>query len=121
MDDLSQPRFAPSPLAVFAVAISAGIALAHYYPPSSKSVLIVALAIGISLAFFSIALHAGNRTTLAGVFLIAAFLCAGLVLSLIESRPAAPNRISGMYDEGLFAYGEPVELRGVLQGQPEPA
>jgi competence protein ComEC len=26
-----------------------------------------------------------------------------------------------MYDEGLFTYGEPVEITGVVQGQPEPA
>jgi competence protein ComEC len=121
MSDLPQPRFASSPLALLAVAMSAGITLAHYFTPRSKSVLVVALAIGISLAFLSIAFLAKNRTTLVAGFLIGAFLFAGLVLSFIESRAAAPDRISRMYDEGLFTYGEPVELTGIVSGQPEPA
>ena len=123
MADLAQARFASSPLAVLALAASAGIALAHYFTPNprSKSVLVVALAIGISLTFLSIAFLARNRTAGASRFLIGAFLFAGLVLSFIESSAAAPDRISRMYDEGLFAYGEPVELTGIVQGQPEPA
>jgi competence protein ComEC len=121
MADLPQARFAPSPLAVLAVAMSAGITLAHYITPRSKSVLIVALAIGISLTFFSIAFLTKNRTTLAAGLLIGAFLFAGLVLSFIDSRAAAPDRISRMYDEGRFTYGEPVELTGIVSGQPEPA
>ncbi|HEX7530924.1 MAG TPA: ComEC/Rec2 family competence protein, partial [Pyrinomonadaceae bacterium] len=121
MADLPQPRFAPSPLAVLAVAMSAGIALAHYFTPKSKSVLIVALVIGIGLTFFAIAFLARNRTTLVAGFLIGAFLFAGLILSFIESRAVAPDRISRMYDEGLFTYGEPVELTGIVSGQPEPA
>ncbi len=121
MADLPQARFASSPLAVLAVAMSAGITLAHYFTPRSKSVLIVALVTGIGLTFFSIAFLATNKTTLASGLLIGAFLFAGLVLSLIESRVAAPDRVSRMYDEGLFTYGEPVELTGIVQGQPEPA
>jgi hypothetical protein len=77
MADLPQSRFAPSPLAVLAVAMSAGITLAHYITPRSKAVLIVALVIGISLTFFSIAFLAKNRATLASGFLIGAFLFAG--------------------------------------------
>ena len=121
MADLPQPRFASSPLALLAVAMSAGIALAHYFTPKSKSVPIVALVIGIGLTFFAIAFLARNRTTLVAGFLIGAFLFAGLILSFIESRAVAPDRISRMYDEGLFTYGEPVELTGIVSGQPEPA
>src|SRR5207253_11514700 len=49
------------------------------------------------------------------------FFCAGLVLSLSESRSVGSGRIARMYDEGIIAPGEPVELTGILQGQPEPA
>ncbi len=121
MADLPQPRFAPSPLAVLAVAISTGIALAHYFALGSKSVLLVALVVGVSLTFLSIAFFLRNKTTIAACLLIGAFLFAGMVLSLIANRPAASDRISRMYDEGLFAYGEPVELTGIVSGQPEPA
>jgi competence protein ComEC len=121
MSDLPQARFASRPLALLAVALSAGITLAHYFMPRSKSVAVVALAIGITFTFFSIAFIVRSRATLATSFLIGAVVCAGFVLSFIDSRAAAPDRISRMYDDGLFAYGEPVELTGVLQGQPEPA
>ncbi len=121
MSDLSQARFASSPLAVLAVAMSAGIALAHYFTPWSNSVLVVALVTGITFTFFSVAFLVGSRTTLASGFLIAAVVFAGFVLSFIEGRAAAPDRISRMYDDGLVTYGEPVELTGIVQGQPEPA
>ena len=52
---------------------------------------------------------------------MAAFVCAGFVLSLVDSRPIAPNRIARLQDEGVFAPGEPVELTGVVSGEPEPA
>ncbi len=119
--DLIQVRFAQSPLLTLAVANCAGIALARYASTQSKSAFTGTLVVGVSLTFLAITLLLWNKTTLATGFLVAAFLFAGIVLSFIESRPLAPNRISRMYDEGLLTYGEPVELTGVLFGQPEPA
>jgi competence protein ComEC len=119
--DLLHVPFAQHPLLSLAVTISAGIVLGNFFRFQSKSLLAIALLTGTCLTLITITLLFRNKTTLASILLIVAFLCAGLVLSLIESRAAAPNRISRMYDEGLFTYGEPVELTGVLQGQPEPA
>ncbi len=81
----------------------------------------IALLIGGSLIVFAITCVARNRRTLASGSLVTTFVCCGFLLSLIDSRPAAPNRISRLYDAGQFTYGEPVELTGVLSGQPEPA
>jgi competence protein ComEC len=119
--DLLQVPFAQHPLLSLAVTISAGIVLGNFFRFQSKSLLVIALLTGTCLTLITITRLFRNKMTLAGVFLIAAFLCAGLVLSSIESSTAAPNRISRMYDEGLFTYGDPVELTGVLAGQPEPA
>jgi competence protein ComEC len=121
MDDpVQQPRFASSPLFILAVAMSAGIAL-RSFPFQSKSGLMIGLAISVSIICLAITFLIWGRTTLVVGFLIAAFLAAGFVLAFIESSPAAPNRISRIYDEGLFAFGEPVELTGIVSGQPEPA
>lgn len=120
MADLPQARFASSPLLVLAVALSGGIALEHYLNLESKSVLIFGLLVGV-VTLFSVALKARKRLTLVSRPLLVAFFCAGLALSSIESRDVQPNRIAQMYDNGLIASGEPVELTGVVQGQPEPA
>ena len=76
---------------------------------------------GAALTFGALIFLIRDKTNRGSVFLIAAFLCAGLVLSLIENRPAALSRISRMFDEGLITFGEPVEVTGALSGQPEPA
>jgi competence protein ComEC len=107
-------------LFTLAVATSAGIVLSYYSSPS-KFTSIIALVIGGCLTPFAIKCVTSNKMTHAFGSLVAAFLCAGFTLSFIDSRPPAPNRISRMYDEGLFTHGEPVEITGVVQGQPEPA
>jgi competence protein ComEC len=76
---------------------------------------------GAAITSCAIIFFITQKTTPGLVFLIAAFLFAGLVLSLIENRPIAPSRIWRMYEEGLLSFGEPVEVTGVLSGQPEPA
>ena len=120
-DAVAQSRLASSPLFLLAVALSAGIALGHYFPFQSKSVLLIVVTINAGLICLAIRFFTGHRTALVVGFLIAAFLVAGLVLALIENRPVASNRISRMYDDGVFTYGEPVELTGIVSGQPEPA
>jgi competence protein ComEC len=121
MPDLPQAHVASSPLLVLAVAMSAGIVTAHYFTLQSKSVLALSIAIGVSLTLFCIAVLSKKRLTFASLFLIAAFFCAGHALAMIDTRTIRPNRISKMYDAGLIASGEPVELTGLVQGQPEPA
>ena len=121
MTDLPQGRFASCPLLVLAVALSAGIALAQYLRLQSKSILIFGLVIAVGATLFSIALVSKTRLTPVSLLLQAAFFCAGLVLFSIEGRDVQPNRIAQMCDSGLIASGEPVELTGVVQGQPERA
>jgi len=113
--------FAPSPLLTLAVTTSAGIALAYYFPSQSKSLFIIAFVAGITLTLCAITFLNKSKTTLVAGFLVGAFLCSGVVLTFIQSRPAVSNRIARLYSEGLFTYGDPVELTGVLSGQPEPA
>jgi competence protein ComEC len=121
MADLPQARFASSPLFAVAMAISLGILAGHHFSLPSKSILNLSLAMGVALTLFSGALISKKKLTLASLFLIVAFFCAGHVLATIDGRTVGSDRISKMYDTGLIASGEPVELTGIVQGQPEPA
>lgn len=110
-----QDSFSHTPLLTLAVAITVGVAVAQYFPTH------IGLVIGASLTSFTITFLARNNTSVASAFLIVAFFGAGFVLSLIQNRPSALSHISRMYDEGLITFGDPVEVTGVLSGQPEPA
>src|SRR5713226_2285123 len=121
MSDLPHARFAFSPLLVLAAAIAVGIFAGHYFKTQSNAVFMLGFAASIGLTIFSITFISKKRSLLASVFVVGAFLCAGLILSLIDSRPIAPNRIARLQDEGTIAPGEPVELTCVVSGEPEPA
>jgi competence protein ComEC len=128
MADLQQAPFVSSPLFMLAAAISAGILAGHYWNLQSKIVFILSLGLSVSLGLVaaslirkSDSLFTGKRRTLASAFLIAAFFVTGFVLSLISGRAPASDRISRLYDEGRITSGEPVEITGIVQGQPEAA
>ena len=121
MSDLPRTRFAQSPLLVLAAAMAVGVFLGHYLVPKSQSVLIFSIAASIGFAMLSIWLVRKRRLAPASVVLVGTFLLTGLVLSLIENRSVALNRISRMYEQGIITAGGPVELTGTIDGQPEAA
>lgn len=119
MVHLPQARFASSPLFTLAAATSSGILAGHYVTLQSKSILILTISVGFTL--WSVALISRRKLRSASILLVVAFLAAGFALSIIENRPIAPYRVARMYDSGLLAPAEPVELTGIVQGQPEAA
>src|SRR6184192_1776121 len=121
MSDLPRTRFAQSPLLVLAAAMAVGVFLGHYPVPKSQSVLIFSIAASTGFAMLSIWLVRKKRLAPASVVLVGTFLLTGLTLSLIASRSVALNRISRMYEQGIIIAGDPVELTGTIEGQPEPA
>src|SRR6266536_1101393 len=120
MAELPQARFIQAPLLVLGIVVSTAILLARYLPPRSL-IFILASAMGAGFTLLCIALIAKRCFAPAFVFLTAAFFCAGLMLSRIENRSVALNRISRMYDQGVIAANTTIELTGIIQGQPEPA
>jgi len=121
MSELPRTRFAQSPLLVLAAAIAVGVFLGHYLAPKSQSVLIFSIAVGVGFAALSVWLARKRQLASASVVLVATFLLAGLILSLIENHSLALHRISRMYQQGIIISGDPVELTGTIDGQPEPA
>src|SRR5438552_12548533 len=121
MTELPRTRFVQNPLLVLAAAISSGILLGHFLKPTWQSVLLLGAAVCVGVGVISFWLIAKKKLTASVVLLIATFLLTGLVLSLIENRSVALNRISRTYEQGTITAGEPVELTGIIDGQPEPA
>jgi len=122
----SRPRFVSGPLFILAAAMSLGILVGHYWRSQSKLIFVVSIGLSVGLGLFSLSLIITNHVstsethqTAASAFMIAAFLCAGFVLSLVSDRAPAPNRIARMYVEGVLAPGDPVEITGVIKGEPE--
>jgi competence protein ComEC len=121
MPDLSQHRFLQSPLLVLAVSISGGILLGSQINFHSRVVLVLSGSVIAGLVVLSIRLIRKRKLTGSPMLLVVAFVFTGLTLSLIANRDVAPNRISRMYEQGILAANEPVELTGMVQGQPESA
>jgi competence protein ComEC len=121
MTDLPQARFASNPLIVFASALALGMFAGHSLAHQWSPLLLVSIAVGLVLIVVPLWSLSNGKLTPATVSVVTAFFCAGFVLSLIDSRPIAPNRVARLQDEGIIAPDYPVELTGVVSGEPEPA
>jgi competence protein ComEC len=121
MPDLSQHRFLQSPLLVLAVSISGGILLGSRINFHSRSVLVFSASVVVGLVVLSLCLVRKRKLPGTPMLLVVAFVFTGLTLSLIANRNIAPNRISQMYEQEILVPNEPVELTGIVQGQPESA
>src|SRR5436189_5595877 len=121
MTDLPKVRFASNPLIVLASALALGIFAGHSVPQQWSPHLLISIAVGVALTIVSVWFLANGKLTPAILSVTATFICTGFVLSLIDSRPILPNRIARLQDEGVIVPGEPVELTGVVFGEPESA
>src|SRR2546429_7925268 len=112
-----QPKFLPHPLAVLAASFALGILVARF------TSLPVNLALGCSAACSLIAVYGfvKRHLLLASLFLALAFFCAGAVLMVLEKSRVTAERVERIYDNGLIASGDPVEVTGVVAHAPEPA
>jgi competence protein ComEC len=113
VQSLSQ-RCAAQPLAQLATAFALGILGANYFSPSfpcliSTAVLATLLA-GLALA--------KSRLRLATIFVTVAVLLVGSILESVDKR-IPTNQLRRLLDNGTIAVGEPVELTGVLEREPE--
>ncbi|HKO36725.1 MAG TPA: ComEC/Rec2 family competence protein [Pyrinomonadaceae bacterium] len=116
---LPRPRFVSAPLLSLAVAVCGGIIVQHYTKLNNRSFVFVP---AVTLAASIICLLSLKRKKLvaATLLLFIAFFCTGTLLVRTVDRPLR-NRISTMYHQGDIGPGDPVEIVGVVIGEPEPA
>jgi competence protein ComEC len=117
MPGLPRTRFTQNPLLILAAAMSAGILSGHWLSVESRLFLVVKFIFTLGVVIFSLAI-AKSRPRLAALLLIVAFALTGLSLSGNDHQQ---NRLLRLFDQGVIQAGDPVELTGTIQGQPEPA
>lgn len=120
MSILPLTRFVSAPLFPLTAALCGGIILQHYVQFNSRTLAIV-VAVALVASITCVALRKRGRLVASTLFLLVAFFCTGIVLVRSSDQPPAANRISTMYDQGAIAAGDPVEIVGVVSGEPEPA
>ncbi|MGB7925496.1 MAG: ComEC/Rec2 family competence protein, partial [Pyrinomonadaceae bacterium] len=112
-----QTSFVAHPLALLAACFTPGIVVARFVAVPLAMWLTFGLIL-TALAVWRLARGGrGGATLLVGF----ALFCAGATLAVIEKSDVAADRVRRFYDEGIVAPGDPVEVTGVLEGQPEPA
>ena len=120
MSILPRPRFVPAPLLSLVAALCGGIIVQHYAKLNSRSFAIV-LAVAVAALIVCVVSLKGGKLVASTLALLIAFFCTGIVLVRSTDLPPAANRISTMYDQGAIGPGDPVEIVGVVIGEPEPA
>ncbi|HVG32377.1 MAG TPA: ComEC/Rec2 family competence protein [Pyrinomonadaceae bacterium] len=109
--------FAPHPLMLLATAFAAGIVAARLFGLTlAPSLAFCAISSILALLYFI-----RRRLMHATLFLLLAFCGAGAMLAVAEKRSVNVNSLERLFDEGVIASGDPVEIEGVLVGAPEPA
>ena len=118
-------RFAAAPLAQLAAAFALGILGATYFavPPSLRISLAAFTTLIISIAALTTLLACAallkKKLSLATVFVSIAAVFVGWSLASIEKNSVPANQLKRLINEGTIAVGEPVELTGVLERDPE--
>ena len=78
----------------------------------------VSLAVCSMLAVSSFIFRKQDFATL---LILSAFTLAGSLSASIENLSVSPDRVRVLYDDGTIHSGDPVEVEGILLGQPEPS
>jgi competence protein ComEC len=118
---LPQQRFVASPLLLITAALCAGIAIGHYSKLADSRALTLLIGLTAILALATTALLFARKLLASTLMMLAAFFCTGVAVALIANQPFASNRIARMLNVGVVSTGDPVELTGVVIGEPEPA
>jgi competence protein ComEC len=115
--DSQQPTFLPYPLAVLAAAFALGVLAARFIPLPLNPVFACTAACSLAVVYSYVRAFALS----ASLLLAPAFFCAGATLMVLEKSSVASARVEWLYDGGLIASGDPVEVTGAVMGAPEPA
>jgi len=110
--------FAAHPLAQLAAAFALGVFGAGGYA-IPLSVLVSIAALTTTLALIALLWRRSMRP--ATVFVIVATVFLGLTLATIEKNNVPPNQLRRLLSEETIAVGQPLELIGVLERDPEVA
>ncbi len=110
-------KFSPRPLGVVGLCFAVGIVAAEYAPLSLWGVIVI----GVSALMAAMYL-ARHRAQVAALMLFVSVACAGAGLMIVEGRACErENRVCGLFERGVIASDDAVELTGTLARAPEAA
>ncbi len=112
-----RPSFSPYPLAQLAACFASGTLLAHFVALP----LTVYLACSLGLSMLAVWFFVRRWQGAASLFVAVAFFSVGAVAAMVEKGGVTADRVQRLYDQGVIASGDPVEVTGVMLGAPEPA
>lgn len=112
----TQPFFA-HPLATLAAAFILGVFGVGVLPLTPLAF----VGAGTTASLLSLANVVRSRSGAAAVLLWIAYIFAGATLASIEKQHVGSDSLKLLLDKGIVTSGEPVELTGMLQRQPEAA
>src|SRR5207302_10126799 len=102
MSPLPQRRFVASPILAVTTAVSIGIVAQHYAGLRSTRTLAVIIVLTVIICFLAIAFMLTRRLAAATIVVLAAFVCSGISLALINDRPAPATRVASMLESGVI-------------------
>lgn len=113
----TRPPFAPHPLLLLALCFAAGIITTRL----TGVTLVPPLAFCATSSILALLCFIRRRSMYATLFLALAFYSSGVMLAVAEKRSVHINDLERLFDEGVIASDDPVEIEGVIAGAPEPA
>jgi competence protein ComEC len=120
MSGLPPPAFSRAPLFIFSVAVAVGLLCAHV--PVAQPNVVLVFGVTLSTALLGAAVLCLRRKLFAAsVCVVTAFVLTGLSLGLADANTQGRSRLSQLYEQGIIAAGEPVELTATIDGPPETA
>lgn len=110
-----QNSFTQQPLALLSVFFAVGIFLAHQVEFS----LLLCVVIGAPSLIAAYVFSRCERHLVATALLALTYSIAGIAIARVDERSVAANRIRRLCDTKVVAADAPVELTGVIKGEPE--
>jgi competence protein ComEC len=110
-------KFAAYPLAQLGAAFVSGILIANGWAVATPYVIASAVVVSV----LAIMTTAKQWLTCAWILMLAAFALLGLVCANVERNDLPPNQLRSLLDEKTIAVGQPVNLTGTLERDPEQA
>jgi len=117
MNHPAQPPVAKHPLVLLVLSLVGGILLFDYL---RSLTLAITLVVG-ALILISGALMLKRSAALVVILLAVLFAGTGYFLALIEARRVSADRLVRMFADGVLQSNEPVEVTGIIKGEPEAA
>ncbi len=105
-------KFSLYPLFWLAFCFTLGILIGKFLPFGWQNYLVLCLIFATLSAFFI-------KQKFNVIFLAAAFVAVGAMYFQIENQTISSSRIKQIYDENQITSGDPIEIEGILQTEPE--